>query len=149
MTTNNPIYLIGNTYELDNLYYKQNQDFHYLPLNNIIINYVPLNYLNSSAFNQYLKEHHIISDDDIIENNIDIEKIMIDISNLNAKYKAFNNSYIFKLTIIIIFIWLIITIFILRYFFLKYNIYYTYLLLIIVIILLVISVLWSLYSNKD
>lgn len=138
----NKILLIGNDFELNNIDYLNNIDNDNLPLKNLIITYAPLYYKNP---NEIIKSFTSNMQPAITEK---VEELNQCISNLNKTYKPYNIYNIGLLTIVIIFVWIIIINFLLRYIYLKYNYYYSSIMLLIIIIILGGASLWSLFTKS-
>lgn len=137
---NSNLYLIGNAYKLNNINFKNNGNIDYLPLNNLITNYIQLYYENITLLQDNLS---------IIENENTsnyINQLIIEIGNLNQSYKVYNNNLIYNLTIYIIIIWFIIFLILLRYLYLKSNIFYLYILISIIGIIFMLYSFWTLFN---
>jgi len=136
--------VIGEDIFIDNTYFKKEEDnsINNLPLDNLAVTYIPLYYQNSDYFKKNLKDNiSTISDEEC-------NKLYSDISNLNKKYKVYNKNIINFLLIPVMLIWLFIFFLILRFLYIKLNIYYSYILLFIIIILFIAGSLWTLYINN-
>lgn len=135
--------VIGEDIFIDNTYFKtEDNSINNLPLDNLAVTYIPLYYQNSDYFKKNLKDNISSIRDE--EYNL----LYSDISNLNKKYKVYNKNIINFLLIPVMLIWLFIFFLILRFLYIKLNIYYSYILLFIIIILFIAGSLWTLYINN-
>lgn len=135
--------VIGEDIIINNLDYNNNNNIDYLPLDHLSDIYIPLYYKSVDHLKAILKlgRNGNVSDDTYNDLNKSI-------SNLNKTYKPYNSNIINLLLTPVLLIWFFIFFLILRFLYIKLNVFYSYILLFIIMILFIIGSLWTLYMNN-
>jgi hypothetical protein len=136
--------VIGEDILLDNLdYTNKNYDIDYIPLDNLSVIYIPLYYKSVDHLKTILQlgKNGSISDENYNALNSTI-------SNINKSYKPYNSNIINLLLMPILLTWCFIFFLILRFLYIKLNVFYSYILLFIIMVLFIIGSLITLYINN-
>ena len=135
-------YIGKNSSIYDNIF-KNHCDIDYLPIKNLPCIYFP--FYNNDV--KYAKDFIKRLVDSV--SNYEIDNLLFNISNMNEKYQVYNNNNTIHITIIVIILWILLLLFILRYIYIKYNVYHLYLIITLSFILLLGASIWALIVTSQ
>lgn len=135
-------YIGKNSNIYDNIF-KNHCDIDYLPIKNLPCVYFPFYYNNVKVAKDFIKR--------LVDgiNYQDMDNLLFNVSNISQSYQVYNNNTTLHITIIITIIWIILLFYILRFIYIRYNVYHLYIVIGLSFTLLLVASVWALVITSQ
>lgn len=135
-------YIGKNSKIYDNIF-KNHCDLDYLPIKNLPCIYFPFYYDNVKIAKDFIKK--LVDGID----NYDMDNLLFNISNITQKYQVYNSNCTIHMQVVITILWILLLFYILRFIYIKYNVFHLYIIIGLSTLLLIIASLWALIVTSQ